>query len=251
MNQKLVVGNWKMNGRLADNRERLGALRSRVPDGVEVAVCAPFPYLAQVFDLVAGSRLECGAQDVSEFADGACTGQVSAGMLVEFGCRYAIVGHSERRSLAGEDDATVARKAAAALDAGVVPIACIGETAGERDADRVEAVLRRQLDAFDCPSLASRLDALVLAYEPVWAIGTGRVASPEQVAQVLGLVRAWLTERVAQPKRVRILYGGSVRADNAAALFDLQDVDGALVGGASLDAEEFAAICRAAAPASP
>ncbi|AUN94774.1 triose-phosphate isomerase [Pseudazoarcus pumilus] len=251
MNPKLVVGNWKMNGRLADNRARVGALRGSVPEGVEVAVCAPFPYLAQLADLVAGSRLEYGAQDVSEFADGACTGQVSAGMLGDFGCRYVIVGHSERRSLAGEDDATVARKAAAALDAGIVPIACIGETAEERDADRVEAVLRRQLDALDCASLASRLDSIVLAYEPVWAIGTGRVATPAQVSQVLALVRAWLAERVARPERVRILYGGSVRAENAAALFDLQDADGALVGGASLDAEEFAAICRAAAPASP
>lgn len=251
MNPKLVVGNWKMNGRLRANRSLVEALLPKLPRAVDVALCVPFPYLAQVGELARGSALAWGAQDVSEFADGAYTGQVSAAMLVDFGCRHAIVGHSERRALAGEDDAMVARKAAAALDAGIVPVVCVGETADERDAGQVEAVLTRQLDAFDACVPAHRLAGIVIAYEPVWAIGTGRVASRGQVAEVLARIRAWLAQRTDAAARVPILYGGSVKADSAQWLFDIEDADGVLVGGASLDADEFAAICRAAAPAAP
>ncbi|HRP95233.1 MAG TPA: triose-phosphate isomerase [Rhodocyclaceae bacterium] len=243
MKSKLVVGNWKMNGSLEANRALLTALAGRGFEGVEACVCVPFPYLAQVLGLIESSPLLLGAQDVCEYAEGAYTGEVSAAMLREFDCRYVIVGHSERRALFGEDDALVARKAAAALNAGITPIVCVGESLAERDAGRLEPVLERQLDALEAGLGRSRLAELVLAYEPVWAIGTGRSASAVQVQQALAFVRGWLS---ARQTGARILYGGSVKADSAIELFALPDCDGGLIGGASLVAAEFLAICEAA-----
>lgn len=239
---RLVAGNWKMNGSLAANRDLLDGLVS-VP-GTEVAVCVPYPYLAQAQQRPVGVAL--GAQDVSEYGAGAYTGEVSAAMLVEFGCRYAIVGHSERRALFGEDDATAGRKAAAALRAGLVPIVCVGETLAERDEGRVMEVIGRQLEAVREVLGGAAMGEIVLAYEPVWAIGTGRSASVAQVAEVHAAIRAWLKAH-GVAGGVRILYGGSVKPDNAAAIFAVADVDGGLIGGASLAAADFMAICRAAA----
>lgn len=239
---RLVAGNWKMNGSLAANRDLLDGLVS-VP-GTEVAVCVPYPYLAQAQQRPAGVAL--GAQDVSEYGAGAYTGEVSAAMLMEFGCRYAIVGHSERRALFGEDDATAGRKAGAALRAGLVPIVCVGETLAERDDGRVMEVIGRQLAAVREVLGVAAMGEIVLAYEPVWAIGTGRSASVAQVAEVHAAIRAWLKAHDVA-RGVRILYGGSVKPDNAAAIFAVADVDGGLIGGASLVAADFMAICRAAA----
>jgi len=239
---RLVAGNWKMNGSLAANRDLLDGLMA-VP-GVEMAVCVPYPYLAQLLERPAGVAL--GAQDVSEFEAGAYTGEVSAGMLAEFGCRYVIVGHSERRALFGEDDAVVGRKARAALAHGLVPIVCVGETLAERDEGRVMAVIDRQLAAvLDALGVAA-MAQVVVAYEPVWAIGTGRSASVEQVGEVHAAIRSWLAGQGVAAAAVRLLYGGSMKADNAAALFAVPDVDGGLVGGASLVAADFMVISRAA-----
>ncbi|NLF55968.1 MAG: triose-phosphate isomerase [Thauera phenolivorans] len=245
MRKKLVAGNWKMNGSLAGNRKLLDALAP--VDGVDIAVCVPYPYLAQAAEKLDG--IDLGVQDVSEFTAGAYTGEVSAVMVAEFGCAYAIVGHSERRALFREGEAEIGRKAAAALAQGLVPIVCIGETLAEREAERVVAVIERQL----APVLeilgAEGLATAVLAYEPVWAIGTGRSATVAQVAETHAAIRAWLASHGVASERVKILYGGSVKADNARELFALDDVDGGLIGGASLIAEEFLAICRAAAVA--
>ncbi|MCK6409089.1 MAG: triose-phosphate isomerase [Thauera sp.] len=239
---RLVAGNWKMNGSLAANRDLLDGLMA-VP-GVEMAVCVPYPYLAQLLERPAGVAL--GAQDVSEFEAGAYTGEVSAGMLAEFGCRYVIVGHSERRALFGEDDAVVGRKARAALAHGLVPIVCVGETLAERDEGRVMAVIGRQLAAvLDALGVAA-MAQVVVAYEPVWAIGIGRSASVEQVGEVHAAIRSWLAGQGVAAAAVRLLYGGSMKADNAAALFAVPDVDGGLVGGASLVAADFMVISRAA-----
>lgn len=246
----LVVGNWKMNGSLAANRELLAQLSARVPRAVECAVCVPFPYLAQTTDLLAGSSVAIGAQNASEFEKGAYTGEVSAAMLAEFACRFVIVGHSERRTLLGEDDATVVRKAAAVSSAGLVPIVCIGESLAEREAGEVEAVITRQLDALVGHLDREALGRLVIAYEPVWAIGTGRSAAPLQVQEVLSLIRRWFGERIDRPRAVKILYGGSVKPDSAEELFRLPDSDGGLIGGASLVADDFIQICEAAASAS-
>ena len=247
---KLVVGNWKMNGSLAANRALLDQLSACA--GVEAVVCVPYPYLAQAQQRPAWLGL--GAQDVSEFDAGAYTGEVSAPMLAEFGCRYVIVGHSERRALFGDDEAVVGRKAQAAQRAGLVPIVCVGETLAERDAGQAMAVIGRQLDAVLAVLGAAAMADVVLAYEPVWAIGTGRSATVAQVAEVHGAIRAWLRGRgvghvTAGSAAVKLLYGGSVKPDNAAALFAVQDVDGGLIGGAALVAADFAAICRAAAAA--
>lgn len=242
---KLVAGNWKMNGGLASNRLLLDAF---VPvSGVEMLVCVPYPYLAQAQQRAPSIAL--GAQDVSEFPAGAYTGEVSAGMLQDFKCRYVIVGHSERRALFHEDSATVGRKAAAAITAGLTPIVCVGETLAEREAGQVMHVLGGQLapvlDALQPAAMAR----IVIAYEPVWAIGTGRSASVAQVGEVHGEIRGWLAAHGVDVGVLRILYGGSVKPQNASELFRLEHVDGALVGGASLVAEDFMAICRAAARA--
>lgn len=246
MRTRLVVGNWKMNGSLVSNRALLNSLPAKAPAGVSRVVCVPFPYLAQAAELLADSNVEIGAQNVSEYPQGAYTGEVSSGMVAEFGSRYVIVGHSERRSLFGEADEVVARKAAAVLCAGMTPIVCVGETLEERESERVESVLRRQLDALDPVVDASALAGIVIAYEPVWAIGTGRAASPAQVQEVLSFIRNWLAAHGRQAGDVKILYGGSVKPDGAAELFGLPDCDGGLIGGASLVAAEFIAICDAA-----
>jgi triosephosphate isomerase len=241
MRARLVVGNWKMNGDLASNARRLDALAAgwKAKPGRELAVCVPFPYLAQARERLQGSAVAWGAQDVSEHASGAHTGEVAAAMVTEFGSRYAIVGHSERRQAHRESDALVAAKARAALAAGLVPIVCVGETLAERDAGRMQEVVGAQIDAA-IAGLGESVARCVVAYEPVWAIGTGRTATPEQAQEVHALLRARL-ER-AGAGEVALLYGGSVKAANAAALFGMADVDGGLVGGAALDADEFMAI---------
>jgi triosephosphate isomerase len=241
MRNRLVVGNWKMNGNLAANATRLDALAAgwRARPDRAIAVCVPFPYLAQARERLQGSAVTWGAQDVSEHVSGAHTGEVSASMVAEFGSRYALVGHSERRQLHAESDALVAAKARSALGAGLVPIVCVGETLAEREAGATDAVVGRQIDAA-IAGLAAAMERCVVAYEPVWAIGTGRTASPEQAQEVHALLRARL--RAAGAGDVALLYGGSVKAANAAALFGMADVDGGLVGGASLDADEFLAI---------
>jgi|SRR5690349_980728 len=246
MRDKLVVGNWKMNGGLKQNDALLGALRSEwtAPPGRRLAVCVPHPYLWQAQAALSGSTIGWGAQNVSEHGAGAFTGEVSAAMVGEFGCRYAIVGHSERRTLYGETDAMVAAKAVAAIGAGLTPIVCVGETLAEREAGRTASVVTRQLDAV-IAALGSKLSAMVMAYEPVWAIGTGRTASPQQAQEVHRLLRSRLSAADAAAADVLLLYGGSVKADNAKALFGCPDIDGGLVGGASLKADEFLAIARA------
>ncbi len=242
---KLVAANWKMNGSLAANRALIEALEPVA--GVEVVVCVPYPYLAQAGQLLRAAAL--GAQDVCEFPVGAYTGEVSAAMLAEFDCRYVIVGHSERRALFGEADLAVGRKAAAALAAGLVPIVCVGETLAERDAGQVMDVIGRQLSAVIEALGPVDLARAVIAYEPVWAVGTGRSASPAQAADVHAGIREWLRVRGVATEKVRILYGGSVKPENAAELFSMPNIDGGLIGGASLVAIDFSAICRAAAVA--
>jgi triosephosphate isomerase (TIM) len=252
MRIKFVAGNWKMNGTLAANQD---LLRKLMPDfariaGVKCAICVPFPYLAQVQQLLSGSGLAWGAQNISQFDAGAYTGEVSGAMLVDFGCRYAIVGHSERRTLFGESSEIVSQKYAAALKAGLTPILCVGETLRERESGTTETVIAAQLDAVTAQCGVQSLAHAVIAYEPVWAIGTGKTASPEQAQAVHAYIRARIgREDAAIAERVQVLYGGSVKASNAAQLFAMKDIDGGLIGGASLDAQEFAAICQAARPA--
>jgi triosephosphate isomerase (TIM) len=232
---RLVAGNWKMHGSRESNRALVAAIVAGAGNSpAECAVCPPFPYLQQVSEQLRGTRIAWGAQNVSDQPQGAFTGEVSAAMLAEFGCRYAIVGHSERRQLFGESDRLVAAKFAAARKAGVTPILCVGETLAEREAGKTEEVVARQLDA------VAFAQGAVLAYEPVWAIGTGKNATPEQAQAV----HAFLRRRV--PADTRILYGGSVKAQNAAAIFAMPDVDGGLIGGASIVAEDFLAILQAA-----
>jgi triosephosphate isomerase len=236
------MGNWKMHGNLAENAKLLAGLRagaSLITSGTQLAVCVPFPYLAQASEGLKGSAVTWGAQDISAQAQGAFTGEVSGAMLKDFACRYALVGHSERRSLHGESDQLVADKAKAALASGLTPVVCVGESLAERDANQVMVVIQRQL----APVLALGADAvnkMVVAYEPVWAIGTGRTATPEQAQDVHAAIRAAL--QAIGAGQVQILYGGSVKAANAASLFAMSDIDGALVGGASLVAEDFLAI---------
>ena len=234
MRARLVAGNWKMHGSRESNRALLDALASAK---AQCAVCVPYPYLQQVAERLRGTSVVWGAQDLSEHASGAFTGEVSAAMLAEFRCRYVLVGHSERRQLFGETDAQAAAKFAAATAAGITPILCVGETLEERDAGRTEAVVERQLEAV--LGKGGFGDA-VLAYEPVWAIGTGRTATPEQAQAVHGFLRRKVGAAT------RILYGGSVKPQNAAAIFAMPDVDGGLIGGASLVAQDFLAICAAA-----
>ncbi|AOS79923.1 MULTISPECIES: triose-phosphate isomerase [Hydrogenophaga] len=244
--KKLIAGNWKMNGGLAANEALLRALLTGVGQpSADVAVCAPAPYLAQVQGLLAGSPIDWGAQDMSAHEQGAYTGEVSAAMLKDFGCRYAIVGHSERRQYHGETDALVAAKAQRALAAGITPIVCVGETLVEREAEQTEAVVKRQLAAV-IHAVAHCTSEIVVAYEPVWAIGTGKTATPEQAQQVHAVLRAQLAAATSHPERVRILYGGSMNAANAASLLAQPDIDGGLIGGASLKAPDFLQIVAAA-----
>jgi triosephosphate isomerase len=208
-------------------------------------VCVPYPYLSETAVALAGSEVRWGAQDVSVHANGAYTGEVSAGMLAEFGCRYVIVGHSERRQYHGETDQQVADKAKAALAKGLTPIVCVGETLAEREAEQTEAVVKRQLSVV-IHALGPCAGEMVVAYEPVWAIGTGKVATPEQAQAVHALMRAQLKAATPRADAMQLLYGGSMKPDNAAALMSQPDIDGGLIGGASLKAADFVAICRAA-----
>jgi triosephosphate isomerase len=247
MRGKLVVGNWKMNGGLAGNATLLVALaagwKSR-PDR-QLAVCVPFPYLVQARDVLADTPIAWGAQDLSQYASGAHTGDVAGGMIVEFGCRYVLAGHSERRQEHGETDAVVAAKAKAALATGLTPVVCVGETLAEREAGQWQSVVGRQFDAV-AAALGADLPLIALAYEPVWAIGTGRTATPAQAQEVHAFLRQGLARAgKAAQESMQVLYGGSVKAANAGALFAQPDIDGALVGGASLDAAEFLAIANA------
>ncbi|WP_026685776.1 triose-phosphate isomerase [Azovibrio restrictus] len=247
--QPFVAGNWKMNGSCVTNQKLVAELLESLGDSsaAAFAVCVPHPYLDQVSRLLAGSCLALGAQDVSPHESGAYTGEVAASMLLDFACRYVIVGHSERRSMHAESDALVARKFGAARAAGLVPLLCLGETLAERQAGDTLPVLFRQLQAvLDAHGVAALADA-VLAYEPVWAIGTGLTAAPEQAQAVHQALRQYVAERdPGVAAGLRIVYGGSVKAGNAAQLFAQPDIDGGLIGGASLDAKEFLAICQAA-----
>ncbi|OIQ99239.1 triosephosphate isomerase [mine drainage metagenome] len=248
MRAKLVAGNWKMHGSLAANQALLTRIKDAVAGfGCEVAVCVPFPYLAQASAALSGTRVAWGGQNVSEHAQGAYTGEVSAAMLKEFGARYVLVGHSERRALFGESDATVAAKFAQAQRLGLTPVLCVGETLAERERGVTAEVVTRQLAAVVSASGTAALADAVLAYEPVWAIGTGKTASPQQAQEVHALIRAFVAQgSAAVAGELRILYGGSVKPGNARELFAMPDIDGGLIGGASLVAEDFLAICAAA-----
>ena len=244
--KKLIAGNWKMNGSIAGNDALVRAVIAGMKDAAcTVAVCVPAPFLAQVQMLRHGSALELGAQDVSSHEQGAFTGEVSAAMLKEFGVRYAIVGHSERRQYHGETDQLVADKARIALAHGITPIVCIGETLAEREAGRTEDVVKRQLAAV-IHTNGHCISEIVVAYEPVWAIGTGKTATPEQAQQVHAVLRAQLKAATEHADRIAILYGGSMNAANAASLLAQPDIDGGLIGGASLKAADFLQIIEAA-----
>jgi len=248
MRKKLIAGNWKLHGSRQLIADLLPALVSAAEDmqQVELAVFPPFPYLSAVDKLLSGTGVGLGAQNMSEYSLGAYTGEVSADMLLESGCRYVLCGHSERRSLYAENDQVVAAKVLAAQKQGLIPVLCLGETLAEREAGQTEQVVCRQLAAALDLMSADQLAHLVVAYEPVWAIGTGKTASPEQAQNVHHLIRSKIAEvSDIMAGRLRILYGGSVKPDNAASLFAMADIDGGLIGGASLKAQDFLGICRA------
>jgi triosephosphate isomerase len=250
MRRPVVAGNWKMHGSRTANVALIGELELRLKPQwpIDVAIFPPFVYLAEAVRDLAETAIAVGAQDVCAETSGAFTGEIGAAMLKDIGCRYVIVGHSERRRLYHEDDALIARKFGAALAADLVPVLCVGETLDEREADQTEAVIARQLDAVLTMHGSDGMSRAIVAYEPVWAIGTGRTASPEQAQAVHAFVRSRIAAQDANMAgRLRILYGGSVKAANAADLFSMPDVDGGLVGGASLNADEFYEICAAAA----
>jgi triosephosphate isomerase len=248
MRQPLVAGNWKMNGSLDSIKALVEGIKAGL-DSVttaELAVCPPFVYIPQVAAMLEGSSIALGAQDVNDRESGAHTGEIAPGMLTDVGCKYAIVGHSERRSIYGESDEFTARKFAAARQAGLVPILCVGELLEEREQGITEQVVSRQLDAIiDLEGVGALGDA-VIAYEPVWAIGTGKTATPQQAQDVHAYIRGMIArEDAAVAAKVQILYGGSVKGSNAAELLAMADIDGGLIGGASLDANEFLSIGRA------
>ena len=247
MRRKLVAGNWKMHGSLAENEALLsGILAGMGAVKADVAVCVPFPYLAQAQAKLTGSAIRWGAQNMSQHAKGAYTGEVSAAMLKDFACTYVIVGHSERRAIYGESDDLVAEKFAAVQAAGLTPILCVGETLAEREGGITEAVVARQMDAVIAKCGVASLAKAVVAYEPVWAIGTGVTASPGQAQAVHAFIRAKVRGLdAAVADGLIIQYGGSVKANNAVELFGQADIDGGLIGGAALNVEEFLAICRA------
>lgn len=249
MRQKLVAGNWKMNGSKASIRELLDGIKKGIGDVVdsEVAVCPPAIYLGEVESQLSGTPIAWGAQNLSTEASGAFTGEIAASMINDFNCKYVLVGHSERRTLYGEDDAVVARKYAVARAAGLKPVLCIGETLDERESGVTEIVVARQIEAVvQLEGIAALADG-VIAYEPVWAIGTGKTASPEQAQEVHAFIRSTLAAQdAAVAEKVQIIYGGSMNAANAAELLSQPDIDGGLIGGASLKAEDFLTICRAA-----
>jgi len=248
MRQILVAGNWKLNGSLDSIKTLVSGITAGAGDAgnTRIAVCPPFVYIPLAAELLAGSKVAWGSQDISDQDAGAFTGEVAGAMLGEFGCTYAIVGHSERRSLYAEDDDFTARKFAAARRTGLTPILCVGESLEEREQGITEQVVARQLDAVIALEGIAAIGECVIAYEPVWAIGTGKTASPQQAQDVHAFIRgklAGLDQAVAD--KVQILYGGSVKGANAAELFAMPDIDGGLIGGASLDAGEFLAICKA------
>ncbi|MGB5354674.1 MAG: triose-phosphate isomerase [Woeseia sp.] len=249
MRRYLVAGNWKMHGSRAANAALVRGLRDGFggSDSVEMLVCPPFPYLADVAAELEGSQIRVGAQNVSEHESGAFTGECSASMLSDVGCDYVLVGHSERRALMGETSAVVAAKFVAALSKGLRPILCVGETLEEREAGHTESVIDEQLDAVLQAAGVSTFADAVVAYEPVWAIGTGKTASPQQAEDVHAHIRARVAGHDRQvADQLQILYGGSVKGDNAEGLFAMADIDGGLIGGASLKAQDFLAIARAA-----
>ena len=249
MRRKLVAGNWKMNGSLAANAALVAGIKEGLPaDACDVAVCVPAPYLAQVQGAVAGSAVALGAQDMSAHASGAFTGEVSAAMLQEFGVQYVILGHSERRAYHGETDAAVAAKTVAALKAGLVPVVCVGETLEQREAGQTKEIVGGQLDVVLAALSVEEAARIVVAYEPVWAIGTGKTATPEMAQEVHAMLRARLGAKSAEAAaKVRVLYGGSMKPDNAEQLLAMADIDGGLIGGAALKAADFLAIIKAAA----
>ena len=249
MRQKLVAGNWKMFGSLKSNLSLLQDVAAGVSGlrGTSVAVCVPFPYLAQAQSVLTGTAVSWGAQNLNEQVQGAFTGEVSASMLQDFACRYVLVGHSERRAIYGESDILVAEKFAAALASGLSPILCVGETLAQREAGKTVEVVAAQIDAVLKRVGVAAFSGAVVAYEPVWAIGTGRTASAEQAQEVHAAIRAQIAAADAQvAEGLQILYGGSVKPGNAEELFAMADIDGGLIGGASLVAADFLAICRAA-----
>ncbi|MBS0425027.1 MAG: triose-phosphate isomerase [Proteobacteria bacterium] len=249
MRRKMVAGNWKMHGSLVENKRLLDAVIAGL-DGLNEArfvVCAPYPYLSSIQNALQSTNIAWGAQNVSQFEKGAYTGEVSTTMLKDFGCRYVIVGHSERRALFGENNFIVAEKYLAAQRAGITPILCVGETLEQREAEITEQVIEEQLAAVIELTGVESLSQSVIAYEPVWAIGTGKTALPQQAQDVHAFIRSGIAKKnAAIAKELVILYGGSVKANNAADLFAMPDIDGGLIGGASLVASEFVSICRAA-----
>jgi len=250
MRKILVAGNWKMHGSRQMVRELLEGLLagSNAGTAIDMAVFPPFPYLQQAQSILEGSSISWGAQNLNPVAQGAHTGEVSASMLLDFACRYVLVGHSERRTIYGESDVDVAVRFAAALEAGLEPVLCVGETLEERESGDTEAVVARQLDAVLDRSGVAAFDRAIVAYEPVWAIGTGKTASPEQAQAVHAFIRdKFASQDDIIAGQLRILYGGSVNGSNAADLFAREDIDGGLVGGASLKVEDFLAICNAVA----
>ncbi|MEJ2396447.1 MAG: triose-phosphate isomerase [Candidatus Thiodiazotropha sp.] len=249
MRKPLVAGNWKMNGSLESVRTLLAGIKSGISDvqNAEVAVCPPYVYLAETEKLLQGSGIGWGGQDLSTESSGAFTGEIAVSMLQDFGCQYVIVGHSERRTYHAESDELVAKKYAVARAAGLVPILCVGETLEERESGITEQVVARQLDALIDMEGVEALKDGIIAYEPVWAIGTGKTASPEQAQEVHAFIRSRVAEKSAEvADGVRILYGGSMKPDNAKELIGKPDIDGGLIGGASLKAEDFLGICTAA-----
>jgi triosephosphate isomerase len=246
-----VVGNWKMNGDIVANEHLFTALRSAIDrpllSQVDISLCPPYVYLGQAAAWLGDTEITVGAQNVAAWANGAYTGEISAGMLADLGCRWVIVGHSERRTLLGETDEVVAAKAERALERDVGVIVCVGETLEQRERDQTEEVVRRQVEAVGRLAAAARPERFVVAYEPVWAIGTGRTATPEQAQQVHQQIRQTLAKAGAKAAQIRILYGGSMKPANAIQLLAMADIDGGLIGGASLVADDFVAICRAAA----
>lgn len=249
MRPLLVAGNWKMNGSMASARKLVTGLVEGHNDiqNVELAVFPPFVYLAEIERLLTNTPISWGAQNLSEQQAGAYTGEIAAGMLKDFNCKYVLVGHSERRTLYGESDALVANKFAAAKRSGIIPILCLGETLEERERGTTEAVVARQLDAVLKQEGIQAINNAIIAYEPVWAIGTGKTASPQQAQEVHSFIRSKIAEHDGMiGDSVCILYGGSVKSANAVELFAMPDIDGGLVGGASLDANEFLQIAKAA-----
>jgi len=248
MRQSLVVGNWKMNGSVQKNQSLLESLKQGIGSvqHAEVAVCPPFVYLQQVSELLKGTVIGWGGQNLSQQEPGAFTGEVAASMLGDFGCKYVIVGHSERRALYGESDELVAEKFAKAQSVGLIPILCVGELLEQREAGETENVVKRQLDAVINLQGVASLAKSVIAYEPVWAIGTGKTATPAQAQDVHAFIRGRIAQQDAGvAEKVQILYGGSVKGNNAVELFAMTDIDGGLIGGASLKADDFLTICQA------